>query len=159
MRSTLLEDFAFAGPKGQISLLNAKKYFVVFSPFAESKPSFRRVTEKHVPIEYLSSCWKYLEKSKNRLNCWCPKFFFCDERIYVRHKLSLFRFDAFRIEFLREIESRNRLVWMIDSKIVESFGSKNFDDELRILESNTSFHEEHGPFSGVLSVFVRSLNK
>ena len=73
----------------------SERWVIHSSEFVASKIPFRSVTAKDVPIQDLSSSWKYLhffEKRKNRLSCWCPKIFFGAEKFDVCHEL--FRFQV-----------------------------------------------------------------
>ena len=62
VRSTPFEDSSWRARRAKSAFPTQ-----IFSPFAESKTSFRRVTEKYVPIES-SFFLHFFEKSKNRLN-------------------------------------------------------------------------------------------
>ena len=68
--------------RAKSALPTQKSTFSFFSPFAGSKTSFRRITEKHVPIAYLCSSWKnlrFLENQKSLNRC-VRKFCFVAEK-------------------------------------------------------------------------------
>ena len=79
VRSTLLEDFALAGPKGRFATSNAKKLTRFFGHLWRQKCHSEGSQQNTSPLNILvlsENTFISSKNRKNRLSRWCPKFFF-----------------------------------------------------------------------------------